>query len=512
MCEYRYGKKFKIKLARRRRKSIEMVKSFIQIAELALKLGGHISFEWPRFCEGWAIKELMKFIREHELCLADVDGCPLGMKTKDGEPILKQWRFICSSSKQATDLGKIRCKHPKGFKHGVIAGGETKKTELYPKALCRTWMSSLFGYHLACPSIPVGPKTPQAEHRVKEFVPVDFGASPMTTPIGFIVDVWSAEESSSAGDGIEIDASATRASALVAGAEIKSESLEGVEGNSGASVSELPTIPTLVTKLLDRKEMLHDIRAREAIKYEGQALLDKGTWLTETVMEKEDLLAWAQKTGNKIHLGDVMTICSIKFWERAAEHHKYKGRIVFRGDNVKDENGAVAVFQELSASPTAITTANANIAYGQIPGNKTTQADAVQAYLQSNLKARRKTWVTIPRELWPQAWIDAGMKRPCCVLQKALYGHPEAGGHWEKHLEAAVEKCGGEAVEGHPSSFWFASERLLLTVYVDDLLLSGPEENHDAFWQRLRHGPAPIDIEDPEPLGRFLGRDHVVVP
>ncbi len=104
------------------------------------------------------------------------------------------------------------------------------------------------------------------------------------------------------------------------------------------------------------------------------------------------------------------------------------------------------------------------------------------------------------------------MKRPVCVLQKSLYGHPEAGGHWEKHLTAAVKACGGEAVHNHPSSFWFPKERLLLSVYVDDPLLSGPEENHQILWDRLRHGPMPIDMEDPEPLDRFLGRSHVAVP
>ena len=37
------------------------------------------------------------------------------------------------------------------------------------------------------------------------------------------------------------------------------------------------------------------------------------------------------------------------------------------------------------------------------------------------------------------------------------------------------------AVPAHPSSFWFPKERLLLTVYVDDLLLRGPAENHEPF-------------------------------
>ncbi len=43
-------------------------------------------------------------------------------------------------------------------------------------------------------------------------------------------------------------------------------------------------------------------------------------------------------------------------------------------------------------------------------------------------------------------------------------------------------------------------------MYVDDLLLSGPEANHDSFWADLvKH----INIDEPEPLDRFLGRNHV---
>ena len=51
-------------------------------------------------------------------------------------------------------------------------------------------------------------------------------------------------------------------------------------------------------------------------------------------------------------------------------------------------------------------------------------------------------------------------------------------------------------MHGHPSSFWFEEERLFLTVYVDDLILSGPENSHGKLWDKLRYGPAPIDIGD----------------
>ena len=93
-----------------------------------------------------------------------------------------------------------------------------------------------------------------------------------------------------------------------------------------------------------------------------------------------------------------------------------------------------------------------------------------------------------------------------CLLKKSLYGHPESGGHWEKHLTKALIGLGGEPMKDHPSSYWFAESKLLLTVYVDDLLLSGPSANHSKFWEKLQ--AAKINIGEPEDLDRYLGRDH----
>jgi len=49
---------------------------------------------------------------------------------------------------------------------------------------------------------------------------------------------------------------------------------------------------------------------------------------------------------------------------------------------------------------------------------------------------------------------------------------------------------------------------LLSAVCVDDLLLSGPERAHSAFWDSLRSGEQSIALDEPESLDRFLGRGH----
>ena len=90
-----------------------------------------------------------------------------------------------------------------------------------------------------------------------------------------------------------------------------------------------------------------------------------------------------------------------------------------------------------------------------------------------------------------------------CQLHRALYGHPEAGAHWEHHLTVIVKEIWGIPMESHPSSFWFAELQPLLTLYVDDLMLTGPVANHSTFWASLRKQ---FETEDPEPLDRLLGR------
>ena len=114
-----------------------------------------------------------------------------------------------------------------------------------------------------------------------------------------------------------------------------------------------------------------------------------------------------------------------------AKMHKYKGRFCFRTPTTRDQGGALAVFQEMSSRPTTIVALNVAIAYGMISGHKCTTVDAIKAYVQSDLNSKFATYIEIPKYLCPPHWRS--MNRPVVKLIKALYGHPEAGGHWERH-------------------------------------------------------------------------------
>jgi len=114
---------------------------------------------------------------------------------------------------------------------------------------------------------------------------------------------------------------------------------------------------------------------------------------------------------------------------------KLKARVVLQGNNVKDHNWDVAIFQDLSSSPATMQASKAVDFWGSLPGHDEDQADAKQAYTQAKLSSPNETWVGLPREAWPKAW--EGMRDPVCPLELALYGHPESGGYWEQHCEKA---------------------------------------------------------------------------
>ena len=80
--------------------------------------------------------------------------------------------------------------------------------------------------------------------------------------------------------------------------------------------------------------------------------------------------------------------------------------------------------------------------------------------------------------------------------------------HTGRNTLKILHELGGVDVDGHNSTFFFAELGLLLTVYVDDLLLSGPVDAHTLFWDVLK---GKVNLEEISGLGRFLGRYHEVI-
>ena len=63
-------------------------------------------------------------------------------------------------------------------------------------------------------------------------------------------------------------------------------------------------------------------------------------WDVRKVKSKKEVIKEAQNNNNKVHYTSLMDLCHLKNSELEPQFQKYKGRVVFRGDIVKDDSGA----------------------------------------------------------------------------------------------------------------------------------------------------------------------------
>ena len=59
----------------------------------------------------------------------------------------------------------------------------------------------------------------------------------------------------------------------------------------------------------------------------------------------------------------------------------------------------------------------------------------------------------VAKEPMARKLVTEGLKSPICPLRLALYGHPDAGGYWEKQCGAHMKKIGFEHVTDWRSFF-----------------------------------------------------------
>ncbi|CAE7197419.1 unnamed protein product [Symbiodinium natans] len=274
-------------------------------------------------------------------------------------------------------------------------------------------------------------------------------------------------------------------------------------------------IPSMVTKNLTKREWKADPRGVAAVKKEAEGLRSNGTWDDLTVCLLSSLRADAKRQNRKLKIAELLTLCGIKHFELPEHEHKFKGRIVYRGDCIFDQFGNHVLFEDVATTPTSLVALNIALFFGCQDGNAVSLADAIQAFLQADLAEAGEpdTWVILPEELWLDTWHKAYPSGSKLVvrLKRSLYGHPLAGKLWQKHLASVLTSFGGIEMDLFPSNFIFqmGSHTLLLNVYVDDLTLSGAKHLHAQFWKRLR---AHIKLEDECYIeasnARILGRGH----
>ena len=140
----------------------------------------------------------------------------------------------------------------------------------------------------------------------------------------------------------------------------------------------------------------------------------------------------ARMKGEKVHFASLMDICHLKNADLEAKYQKYKGRVVLRGDIVKDDSGSHAVFIEQGSSASQMTAAKVMDIISRLSGCAGQTADAVSAYIQVKMEDAPKIlkisksecpdiWIRLPRHKWPKSW--SSIEDPVVPLERNLYGH-----------------------------------------------------------------------------------------
>ena len=117
---------------------------------------------------------------------------------------------------------------------------------------------------------------------------------------------------------------------------------------------------------------LNDTDAMKAYWKEWKNLEARKVWRWETLREWADVSAEARAREEEVHLGFLFGLMV----EKGSEFQKddprryFKYRIVFRGNDVKDQNYEVAMFQEMATTPTTLEASRYSSLLACLPGTQ----------------------------------------------------------------------------------------------------------------------------------------------
>ena len=199
---------------------------------------------------------------------------------------------------------------------------------------------------------------------------------------------------------------------------------------------------------------------------------------------------YEHKLKQPVQFGKLETLWHEKHSGLNLEEPEYKGRVVFRGDKVKDGHGYYAVFSEQGTCSSHMSATKMLDALARCPDCDGEDSDAQGAYTQVKLCDVEEllekdvfvhTWVHLPRNRWPPGWEDK-YDKPVVKLQRNLYGHKLAGLLWFKFAEKIILEAGFEKVIVWECLYYHREKKLFLSIYVDDLKMAGLKINLGPMW------------------------------
>ena len=160
----------------------------------------------------------------------------------------------------------------------------------------------------------------------------------------------------------------------------------------------------LVHKFIPVPQAMKIPAANAAVDQAWEKLEKIPAWDLTKVRSKSEVIDVARTKGARVHFASLMDICHLKNAELEAKHQKNKGRVVLRGDIVKDDSGSYAAFTEQGSSASQTTAAKVMDIVSRLPGCAGQAADAASAYTQVKMEDAPKLW-KIPKSECPDIWI-----------------------------------------------------------------------------------------------------------
>ena len=535
---HKLGKPFRIKLLKKREESLLLLHHFKIVAREVIQNGGSASFEWPRYCTGWQLKELTSFLSKFGFQKVDFDGCAFGLKSKKGNFIKKPWTIATTSSRLINTLFTRKC--DRSHTHQSCEGNEAKRSAFYTESLADAIIDGL------CWAKPLkkAPKQPLRQSKdpaVVSTVPAvrrggqcHQDANPkqhdivntLSRQIDKVVKKAEAklaclqssvQVTEAFNDKVNehfIDDKCVERQLLHRQLEQLQKSLSPQQKQSShrEKITFSPlNIMGLVTKILTKKDNeYYSQGAKDAVKAEVSRLINATVWDTKPLSRHDAVRLHPDATFSRL-----FGILGIKDYE--ANTAKYKYRVVVQGSNMKDINNNDVFFADTSNAPTNMACIRSVIAFSQASGGEVSQADAEQAYIQPFLEESVHIYITIPEEMWNDDMKQQakGINNPVFRLRRPLYGWSRSGNIWEEHLDTQLKSIEHDGQNGDskwksvpdwPQTFWkigALKKPIVLTVYVDDFILGGPGSSRE--WPSIQKV---VKISEPGPVGRVLGVHH----
>jgi hypothetical protein len=126
-----------------------------------------------------------------------------------------------------------------------------------------------------------------------------------------------------------------------------------------------------VARPVTKKEAYSNPKAKASLDKEWTKLRNITTWDESRVEEWSVVAARAKRNGIKVHIGRIFDICVEKNSEldESDPNRKFKGRVVFEGCYVKDEDNNWAIFSEIASCPASMEASRLADASGMLPGH-----------------------------------------------------------------------------------------------------------------------------------------------